>query len=95
MKNSSTQNASFCGENDHIKTEGPEGTKLVEYFSCKKFAEMTPAQWFTELRRKELCMQFLYPAAKGDYGMYKEGKCQRDFICPHIDHKSTLRRSMY
>ena len=39
----------ICGENDHIKTEGPGGTQLVQYFSCKKSAEMTPAQRFTEL----------------------------------------------
>ena len=39
----------ICGENNHIKTEGPGGTQLVQYFSCKKIAEMTPAQKFTEL----------------------------------------------
>ena len=39
----------ICGENDHIKTEGPGGTQLVQYFSCKKSAEITPAQQFTEL----------------------------------------------
>ena len=75
------------GENDNIKTEGPGGTQLVRYFSCKKFAEMTPAQRFTGLRRKGLFMQCLYPGAKGDYGKHKEGKCQKDFVCTHIDHQ--------
>ena len=24
---------------------------------------------------------------KGDYGIHKEGKCHRDFVCTHIDHQ--------
>ena len=49
---------------------------------------MTPAQrQFTELRRKGLCIQCLYPGAKGDYDKHKEEKCQRDFVCAHIDHQ--------
>ena len=48
---------------------------------------MTPAQRFNKLRKKGLCMQCLYPGAKGYYGKHKEGKCQRDFVCTHIDHQ--------
>ena len=77
----------ICGENNHIKTEGPGGTQLVQYFSCKELAEMTPAQQFTELQRKGLCTQCLYPGAKENYSKHKEGKCQRDFVYTHIDHQ--------
>ena len=33
---------SFCGESDHVATNGPNQTKIIQYFSCRTFVEMTP-----------------------------------------------------
>ena len=33
---------SFCGESDHVNTNGPSQTKIIQYFSCRTFFEMTP-----------------------------------------------------
>ena len=76
----------FCGEDGHISTNGPEGTSLVQYFTCKKFAELNPAQRFRELRTKGFCCQCLYPGAKQSTGKHAAGKCQCDFVCTHTNH---------
>ena len=77
----------ICGESDHIKTNGPYGRKLVQYFSCQKFAEMYPKQRFIELRNKGLCFQCLFPGALQNQGKHKEGNCQSDFTCKHPSHE--------
>ena len=46
----------FCGEDDHIATTGPGYSKVIQYFACKKFVEMTPSQRCAELFRKGLCI---------------------------------------
>ena len=52
----------FCEESeDHVATNGPRGTKIVQYFACRKFAEMSPNERFKELRRKGYCFQCLFP----------------------------------
>ncbi|MEM7375585.1 MAG: hypothetical protein AAF587_43730 [Bacteroidota bacterium] len=76
----------ICGATDHVKS-GPKGMKLVQYFSCPRFAEMTPAQRFSILWKKGLCHQCLYPGAHQSKGKHCEGRCQRDFICPHHSHE--------
>ena len=78
----------FCGESGHIKTDGPGGGKLIQYFSCKKFAEMKPNQRFLELRSKGLCFQCLFPGAHHDTGKHKDGSCQIEFACKHHSHRN-------
>ena len=31
---------SICGADDHVKTSGPGGSKLIQYYVCQKFTEM-------------------------------------------------------
>ena len=76
----------ICNATDHVQTSGPNGSKLVQYFVCKKFVDMTPAQRFTELKNKNLCFQCLFPGADKRRGKHREGRCQRDFVCPHPSH---------
>ena len=33
-------------------------------------------------------MQCLFPGAAQDKGKHKDGKCQRDFVCPHPSHEN-------
>ena len=42
---------SFCGESDHVATNGPNQTKIIQYFSCRTFVEMTPKYRFAELQK--------------------------------------------
>ena len=85
--NQGQSNSCFiCDATDHIQTNGPNGTKLIQYFVCKKFVEMTNAQRIEVLRSKNLCIQCLYPGADGRTGKHKDGRCQRDFICKHPSH---------
>ena len=44
---------SFCGESDYVATNGPNQTKIIQYFSCRAFVEMTPKYRFAELQKKE------------------------------------------
>ena len=78
----------ICGDSDHIKTNGPYGRKLVQYFACQKFVEMTPNQRFIELRNKGLCFQCLFPGAFQSQGKHKEGNCQSDFTCKNHSHET-------
>ena len=83
---------SICGADDHVHTPGPAGTKLVQYFVCQKFVEMSCKERFTTLKNKNLCHQCLYPGADCTKGKHKEGKCQRDFTCKHPSHDRFSRK---
>ena len=77
----------FCDENeDHMATNGPKGSKIIQYFACRKFAEMSPNERFKELRKKGYCFQCLFPGADVNKGKHNDGMCQRDFICKHQSH---------
>ena len=79
---------SFCGKSEnHSITSGPKGTKVIQYFSCKKFVDMHPNQRFIELRKKKLCFQCLLPGASILDSKHRDGRCQRDFVCNHESHK--------
>ena len=36
----------FCGEEGHVATNGPNRTKIVQYFACKKFCQLSCAGRF-------------------------------------------------
>ena len=77
-------NCCFRGKAEgHIATNGPKGTKIVQYFACQKFAEMAPKDRFQELKNKGYCFQCLFPGASEDKGKYHDGMCQLDFVCKH------------
>ena len=76
----------ICGETDHV-TAGPNYTKVVQYFACKDFVEMSPAQRYQTLRRKGLCHQCLFPGASAQDEKHRKGRCQRDFTCKHPSHQ--------
>ena len=76
----------ICGKEDHVPTAGPGGIKLIQYFTCEQFVEMTPADRFQLLRKKGLCFQCLYPGAKITDTKHSEGRFQRDYTCNHPSH---------
>ena len=79
-------------ENNHLATSGPAGKKVIQYHTCHKFAELSPANRFAILQDKGFCYQCLFLGASISYGRHKEGKCQRDFSCPHPSHQSYPRK---
>ena len=76
----------YCGESGHVQTNGPGGMKLVQYFACKQFADASCAQRLSNIQSKGFCIQCLFPGANSGQGKHKEGRCQRDFVCPHPSH---------
>ena len=85
--NNKVQNICFiCGEANHVTTGGPYGQKLVQYFACKNFVDMSPAQRFETLTSKGYCFQCLYPGAVMRQGRHREGHCQKNFVCQHSSH---------
>ena len=50
----------ICDGRDHVETNGPNGSKLIQYFACKEFAEMTSNERFLTLKRKGYCIQCLF-----------------------------------
>ncbi|XP_066917852.1 uncharacterized protein [Clytia hemisphaerica] len=75
-----------CGATDHVQTNGPNGTKLVQYFACKKFVDMSPADRFQFLLTNGFCFQCLYPGANVNQGKHRDGKCQHQFACKNSSH---------
>ena len=75
----------ICGK-DHVLTAGAGGIKLIQYFTCEQFVEMTLADRFQLLKRKGLCFQCLYPGAKITDTKHSEGRFQRDYTCNHPSH---------
>eukprot|EP00794_Sanderia_malayensis_P002416 gene2416-2788_t len=75
------------GQNNHLVTSGPAGKKIIQYHTCHKFAEMSPANRFAVLKANGFCFQCLFPGAYMSSGKHNEGKCQRDFSCPHPSHQ--------
>ena len=87
QNNETNSTCIICGESDHVHTIGPGGMKLVQYFTCKRFVNMTAEQRFLELRAKGLCFQCLFPGANSSQGKHKDGKCQYDYVCnKHPSH---------
>ena len=83
----------FCDESeDHVVTNGPRGTIIVQYFACRKFEEMSPNERFKELRSRGYCFQCLFPGAGENKGKHNNGMCQRDFICKHKSHDRFPRK---
>ena len=77
----------FCGEaEDHIATNGPKGTKIVQYFAFQKFVEMVLKDSFQKQKNKGYCFQCLFPGASQDKGKHHDGMCQSDFACKHKSH---------
>ena len=80
----------ICGESagssEHIATFAPGGLKIIQYFTCKTFTEKAFAALLNILRDKGFCYQCLLPGANSSQGKHHEGRCQRDFICPHPIH---------
>ena len=76
----------ICGKEDHVLTSGPGGIKLIQYFTCEQFVEMTPADRLQLLKKKGLCFQCLYPGSKITDIKHSEGRCQWDYTCKHPSH---------
>ena len=76
----------ICNKTDHVATSGPNNTKLIQYFSCEKFVNMSPYERFRTLKQTNLCHQCLFPGAEISTGRHREGRCQRDFVCTHESH---------
>ena len=81
-----TNQCHICGATDHVATNGPDNSKLIQYFICETFTKLTPLERFKILRKKNLCFQCLFPGADISTGRHREGRCQRDFVCQHEDH---------
>ena len=76
----------------HVATVGPRYSKVIQYFACKRFVDMTPDERFHELHKKGLCFQCLLPGASSRDEKHKKGKCQREFVCKHPSHIKYPRR---
>ena len=75
------------GTDDHVATLGPGGTRIIQYFSCKKFAELSPSDRLALLKDKGYCFQCLFPGADASSLKHKEGRCQHDYVCRHPYHQ--------
>ena len=82
----------ICSSTDHETTMGPRKSKLVQYFACDVFVNMSVADRFKFLREKNLCFQCLYPGADWNSGKHKEGKCQKEYVCKHSSHDKFTRK---
>ena len=59
---------------EHIATNGPRRTKIVQYFACQKFVEMAPKDRFQELKNKGYCLQCLFSGVSKEKGKHHDGE---------------------
>ena len=71
---------------EHIATNEPKRTKIVQYFACQKFVQMAPKDRFQEQQKKGYCFQCLFPGTSQDKEKHHDGMCQRDFVCKYKLH---------
>ena len=76
----------FCEEEGHTIITTIKGHKIIPYYVCEKFVNLSASERFAKLKSKNLCTQCLFPGAiKGP-----KHKClYLNFCCPHASHKST------
>ena len=74
----------LCGETNHVISIDHFGKKSVDYFSCKKFVEMSPKDRLAELTKHKYCLQCLRPGMKHD----QNHKCYVAYVCPDPSHAS-------
>ena len=82
----------LCGELDHTATFDHFGRKVIQYFSCKAFVDMTPKEWFKMLLKKGLCYQCLAPGALVEKGKHSDGICFNKFVCKNNSHNKYQRK---
>ena len=80
----------LCQKTDHVHTITRKGNKVINYFSCEKFVNMSASEKFEELKRKGLCFQCLTPGMKANH----TGFCFDKFKCPHESH-ATFQRGIH
>ena len=68
-------NCSFCEAEEHIATNGPKGTKIVQYHARQKFLDMDPKDGFHKLKNKGYCFQCLFPGASQVKEKHHDGMC--------------------
>ena len=80
----------ICKEaEEHIATNGPKGTKIVQYFACEKLLEMVPKDRFQKLKNKCYCFQCLFPGASQDKGKHHYLMC-KEILCVTTNHMTSI-----
>ena len=65
----------YVGAEEHIATNGPKGTKIVQYHARQKFLDMDPKDGFHKLKNKGYCFQCLFPGASQVKEKHHDGMC--------------------
>ena len=74
----------FCDQDDHAVVTTRKGNKIIPYYVCEAFVDMSPAERFAKLQSKNLCTTCLFPGAV----VGPKHKCLYvNFCCPN-SHKS-------
>ena len=78
------------GTDDHVPTSGPGGTRMIQYFACKKFVELTPVDRLALLNEKGYCFQCLFPGTDATSLKHKEGRlCLSTSISSEVSYTKT------
>ena len=67
---------------EHIATNGPRRTKIVQYFPCQKFVEMAPKDRFQELKNN-----LQEPNKKRENTMME---CVKEVLCESKSHMTSI-----
>ena len=75
----------ICNQTDHVISTDFFGKNSVDYFSCKKFVDMSPKNRCAELVKHNFCLQCLRPGMKNDDDKHR---CYVSYVCPDPSHAS-------
>ena len=51
----------ICGKKDHVVSTDQNNKKMIDYFSCKKFADMSPKDRYNEVLKGEVNNKYKWP----------------------------------
>ena len=73
----------ICEQYGHTIITTARGNKIVPYYVCEDFVNMSPEERLSRLNSKNLCIGCLYPGAKRE----SKHKCFfTNYCCPHPAH---------
>ena len=74
----------FCDKDNHTVITTARGNKIIPYYVCESFVNMSPTDRYAKLKAKNLCTTCIYPGAvKGNKHKYYF----LNFCCPHSSHQ--------
>ena len=77
----------ICKESDHVITKNENGQEVIQYYTCRKFVEMSLDERRKALYERKLCAGCLEPGMRFN----SKHNCPNTYTCQNDSHKKYAR----